>query len=169
EALIANRTYRFAPLKGVDVAAPVNDPTPRAFVRVGRNGRSANAAVATPQTERERREAARAARAEREEQIRAAAISLGIDPSYDLLAAPASDTPRHGDSRLQTLLTPDELEARLQKMQASAVTAIQESGANMLHLLFGFVEWSDVAGEKTRMAPLVLLPVTLSRLTLDAS
>src|SRR4051812_36576793 len=176
ESLIANRTYRFAPLKAVDVAAPVNDPAPRGFVRVGRNGRSANAAVATPppgvevqppQTERERREAARAARAQREEQIRAAAISLGIDPSYDLLAAPASDVARHGDSRLQTLLTPDELEARLQKMQASAVTAIQESGANMLHLLFGFVEWSDVAGEKTRLAPLVLLPVSMSRLALD--
>ena len=69
--------------------------------------------------------------------------------------------------------TPEELghdiEARLQKMQASAVTAIQESGANMLHLMFGFVEWTDVAGEKTRMAPLVLLPVALSRQTLDTS
>src|SRR4051794_3907844 len=188
DALIANRTYRFAPLKLADAPAPINDPAPRGFVRAngGRNGRSANAvntppnattaAVATPPpgveiqppvTERERREAARAARAQREEQIRAAAIALGIDPSYDLLAAPASDAARHGDTRLQTLLTPDELEARLQKMQASAVTAIQESGANMLHLLFGFVEWSDVAGEKTRMAPLVLLPVTMSRLALD--
>ncbi|MBW8770228.1 MAG: DUF4011 domain-containing protein, partial [Gemmatimonadetes bacterium] len=188
DALIANRTYRFAPLKLADAPAPINDPAPRGFVRAngGRNGRSANAvntppnattaAVATPPpgveiqppvTERERREAARAARAQREEQIRAGATALGIDPSYDLLAAPASDATRHGDSRLQTLLTPDELEARLQKMQASAVTAIQESGANMLHLLFGFVEWSDVAGEKTRMAPLVLLPVTMSRLALD--
>ena len=99
--------------------------------------------------------------------MRALAVALGIDPSYDLPAAPASDAARHGDARLQTLLTPDELEARLQKMQASAVTAIQESGANMLHLLFGFVEWTDVAGEKTRMAPLVLLPVAMSRLTLD--
>src|SRR5437764_2365622 len=178
DALIANRTYRFAPLKNVDVSAPVNDPVPRAFVRTGRNGRSASAAVAPPppgveiqqpQTEQERREAARAARALREEQIRAAASALGIDPSYDLLAAPASDASRHADSRLQTLLTPDELEARLQKMQASAVTAIQESGANMLHLLFGFVEWSDVAGEKTRMAPLVLLPVAMSRLAPDAA
>ncbi|HEX7980273.1 MAG TPA: DUF4011 domain-containing protein, partial [Gemmatimonadaceae bacterium] len=188
DALIANRAYRFASIRAADVPAPVAAPVPRGFARSGRNGRSANAASATntpnianaavatpppgveiqpPLTERERREAARAARAQREEQIRAAAIALGIDPSYDLLAAPASDTARHGDTRLQTLLTPDELEARLQKMQASAVTAIQESGANMLHLLFGFVEWSDVAGEKTRMAPLVLLPVTMSRLALD--
>src|SRR4051812_42133627 len=124
DALIANRAYRFAPIKAADVAPPVNDPAPRAFVRTGRNGRSTNAAVAAPpdveielpQTERERREAARAARAQRDEQFRAAAISLGIDPSYDLLAAPASEAARHGDSRLQTLLTPEELEARLQKM-----------------------------------------------------
>jgi hypothetical protein len=39
----------------------------------------------------------------------------------------------------------------------------------MLHLMFGFVEWADVPGEKTRLAPLVLLPVHMSRLTLDPS
>ncbi|HKP14887.1 MAG TPA: DUF4011 domain-containing protein, partial [Gemmatimonadaceae bacterium] len=176
DALIANRIYRFAALKHADVAASSAAPAPRAFVRSARNGHSAATAAATPpgveaqpQTETERREDARAARARREEEIRTAAIAQGIDPSYDLLAIPDSDVSRHGDTRLQTLLTPDELEARLQKLQASAVTAIQESGANMLHLMFGFVEWTDVAGEKTRMAPLVLLPVMLSRLTLETS
>src|SRR5258705_3387178 len=82
DALIANRAYRFAPLKYADAPASVADPVPRGFVRTGRYARSANAAVATPlpgvelqqpqpqsQTERERREAARAARAQREEQI----------------------------------------------------------------------------------------------------
>jgi very-short-patch-repair endonuclease len=176
DALIASRAYRFSALKVAGVPASVAESAPRAFVRSARNSGVAATAAATPpgveaqpQTESERREAARAARAFREEQIRAAAIAQGIDPSYDLRATPASDVARHGDARLQTLLTPDELEARLQKMQASAVTAIQESGANMLHLMFGFVEWTDVAGEKTRLAPLVLLPVALSRLTLDAS
>src|SRR4029079_572602 len=103
-----NRTYRFAALKGADVAASVDEPEPRAFVRSARNGRSGATAAATPpsvealpQTETERREAARAARARREEQIRTAAIAQGIDPSYDLLAAPASDVARHGDARLQ--------------------------------------------------------------------
>jgi very-short-patch-repair endonuclease len=178
DALITGRAYRFAPLKAPNAPAPVGEPAPRAFARRrngdGRpNGVSAevttNDAEAEALTERERREAARAARAEREEKLRALARALGIDPSYDLNAAPASDASRHGDTRLQTMLTPDELETRLQKMQASAVTAIQESGANMLHLLFGFVEWTDVAGEKTRAAPLVLLPVSMTRLTLDPS
>src|SRR6478672_4768683 len=68
DALIANRAYRFAPLKYADAPAPVADPMPRGFARTPRNNRSANAAVATPppgveiqlpQTERERHEAAR--------------------------------------------------------------------------------------------------------------
>jgi hypothetical protein len=178
DALITGRSYRFAPLLSANAPAPAGDPPPRAFAR-RRNGNGKTAAASSEAlngdaeadalSERERREAARVARAEREEKLRALAKELGIDPSYDLQAAPASDVSRHGDTRLQTLLTPDELETRLQKMQASAVTAIQESGANMLHLLFGFVEWTDVAGEKPRSAPLVLLPVTMSRLTLDPS
>src|SRR3954471_23852352 len=48
DALIANRAYRFAPLKYAAVGAPVADPVPHGFVRTARNGRSANAAVATP-------------------------------------------------------------------------------------------------------------------------
>ncbi|HKH90759.1 MAG TPA: DUF4011 domain-containing protein [Gemmatimonadaceae bacterium] len=177
DALIANKAFRFAPLRTADAPAPVVDPPPRGFARRSRNGvnaaSAANTAVVDAETgvltEAERRQAARTARAQREEKLRALATELGIDPSYDLAAAPASEVPQRSDSRLQTLLTPDELEARLQKMQASAVTAIQESGANMLHLLFGFVEWSDVDSGKSRLAPLVLLPVNLSRLTLDPS
>ena len=190
EALIGSRAFRFAPLRAPNAPAPVGEPAPRAFVRRSKNGNNrpngasataaeagteaaasteTSAAYTEAQGERERREAARAARLKRDEEIRALAVELGIDPSYDLRAAPASEEGRHGDWRLQTLLTPDELETRLQKMQASAVTAIQESGANMLHLMFAFVEWSDVPGEKTRLAPLVLLPVNLSRLTLDPS
>jgi very-short-patch-repair endonuclease len=119
------------------------------------------------QSDRARREAAKVARMRHEARIAERARESGIDPSYDLPAVGDSDEEQHGDNRLQTLLSPDELETRLQKIQASAVTAIQESGANMLHLLFGFVEWIDVTGGKTRVAPLVLLPVSLARLELD--
>src|SRR5947208_538003 len=49
DALIANRSYRFAPIKIADAPAPVSDPAPRGFVRAGRNnGRSANAADTPP-------------------------------------------------------------------------------------------------------------------------
>ncbi|HEU4720457.1 MAG TPA: DUF4011 domain-containing protein [Gemmatimonadaceae bacterium] len=150
-------------VEGLGMTASADPSTEPALSAVEGLGMTAGA-----ETERDRREAARAARLAREEQIRELAKELGIDPSYDLRPADDSDATRHGDSRLQTLLTPDELEARLQKLQSSAVTAIQESGANMLHLMFGFVEWADVPGERTRMAPLVLLPVNLARLALDS-
>lgn len=110
---------------------------------------------------------AKAARPRREAELTARATELGIDPSYDLAAVGGSDADQHGDNRLQTLLPPDELEVRPQKIQAIAVTAGQESGANMLHLLFGIVECYDELGGKARMAPLILLPVSLSRLELD--
>ena len=116
---------------------------------------------------RVRREAAKAARARRAAQAAERASALGINPSFDLPAAADSGEDQRGTNRLQTLLSHDELETRLQKIQAVAVTSIQESGANMLHLLFGFVEWQDVVGGRARFAPLVLLPVTLMRLELD--
>ena len=52
DALIANRTYRFAALKGADdVSASVAEPEARAFVRSARNGRSgATAAVGSTRT-----------------------------------------------------------------------------------------------------------------------
>ncbi|HTJ84019.1 MAG TPA: DUF4011 domain-containing protein, partial [Polyangiaceae bacterium] len=185
DALVAGRALRFAPLKGAngDAPAAARASARRTNGRNGKNGNGRSAAAtakpaeqpenaagdAPPPTEAERREAARAARARREEELRELARSLGIDPSYDLRAAPASEESRHADARLQTLLGPDELEARLQKIHASALTAIQESGANMLHLMFGFVEWADAPGERTRTAPLVLLPARLSRLALDGA
>jgi hypothetical protein len=96
---------------------------------------------------------------------------LGIDPSYDLPPIAASDETRHKDRQLQTLLRPHELEKLLHTLHRDSITAVQESGANMLHLMFGFVEWRDTSNgdgsQPARLAPLVLLPVTLSRTGLD--
>ena len=180
ENLLAEGDFRFAALKLDNAPAPVRETSRRAFGRRGAaadgglfghggNEQGSDDSALQSQSNRERREAAKVARARREEQITALAQQLGINPSYDLPDVVDSDAERYGDRRLQTLLTPEELEVRLHKMQAAAVTAIQETGANMLHLIFGFVEWMDVVGGKTRVAPLVLLPVTLSRLELEVA
>lgn len=117
----------------------------------------------------ERRRATKEAKAKREQSVSELAQALGVNPSFDLPAVESSGARHHSDRELQTLLLPDELEKKLRTIMAASVTAIQESGANILHLLFGFVEWKDVNEGKVRLAPLVLLPATLTRLELDWS
>lgn len=58
----------------------------------------------------------------------------------------------------------DELEARLVELFRTARTTMQEGGSNTLYLALGFLSWTrdDKAGQKYR-APLILVPVTLSR------
>ena len=111
-------------------------------------------------------------RTQRDRQARILAERRGINPSFDLPAVCTTERPEHQDGCLQTLLFPDDLEERLRKIQQEAITALQETGANTLHLLFGFLEWHDVPSSQLtekdmRAAPLVLVPVTLTRRDLD--
>jgi very-short-patch-repair endonuclease len=90
---------------------------------------------------------------------------LGLNTDYDL-PVETDDfqrLPRHDDKKVQTLHYFDELDARLRKVRAAARTAIEESGANMLYLAFGFLEWRDQAASRAHQAPLLLLPVELER------
>ncbi len=93
------------------------------------------------------------------------AKQLGIATRYELpVDTGDSDHRRHQDDRIQTLLYPDDLEARLGKLRSDARMAIEESGANMLYVVFGFLEWREQdRSEKAHLAPLVLVPVELSR------
>jgi very-short-patch-repair endonuclease len=90
---------------------------------------------------------------------------LGINVNYDLpVETDVSERPdHHSDKKIQTLHYPDELDARLRKIRAAGRTAIEESGANMLYLAFGFLEWRDQQTSKAHQAPLVLMPVELER------
>lgn len=87
----------------------------------------------------------------------------GIDVNYEL-------PPRRegGPRYIQTLLYPEDLERILRNIDRAAHTAIQESGTNMLYLIFGFLAWyeSDDAQEP-RYAPLLIMPVTLKRIRSD--
>ena len=93
------------------------------------------------------------------------ARQLGIDTSYDLPVEHSDEREsRHADTKIQTLLYADQLEARLKKLRADARLAIGETGTNFLHLALGFLEWKDdeQAG-KSWYAPLILIPVELER------
>ena len=89
----------------------------------------------------------------------------GINPNFELPVGEEADgSCRHQDLKIQTLLLPAELETRLKSISRLARTAIEESGANILYLAFGFLEWrEDENSEQLSLAPLVLLPVRLER------
>jgi very-short-patch-repair endonuclease len=71
---------------------------------------------------------------------------------------------RYLDSRLQTGLTPDGLKRRLLALHTDARTIQEEQGINILYLALGQLEWlEDDSGKGTRFAPLILVPVELSR------
>lgn len=86
-------------------------------------------------------------------------------------------TARHGAAPLDALAAdalgrdellveaPEEtLDARLLEIFRAASTGLEEGGANTLYLAFGFLQWKeDPAADATLLAPILLVPVTLSR------
>ena len=88
------------------------------------------------------------------------AKKLGLVTSYELL--------KKEDSNLQTLLYAPELEARLRSIKGKAESAIEESGANILYLTLGFLEWSESKeSDVIRLSPLFTLPVQVERTGID--
>ena len=87
----------------------------------------------------------------------------GINTSYEVPeSSDGVEDDRHEDNAIQTLLFPYELETRLRGLRQKAESAIEETGANILYLAFGFLEWFDNRdSEKTRLAPLFLVPTRL--------
>ena len=65
---------------------------------------------------------------------------------------------KHSNTAIQTLLYTYELETRLKNLRQTAESAIQEMGANILYLAFGFIEWFDNSNDNARIAPLFLVP-----------
>lgn len=71
---------------------------------------------------------------------------------------------RHTDTKLQTKLSSEKLQRRLFDLHYEALSLIEEQGVNVLYLSIGVLNWVETTGDKkTRSAPLVLVPVDLSR------
>ena len=65
--------------------------------------------------------------------------------------------------RLRTLAYQDDLDRLAKKISTAARTSIEESGANMLYLCFGFLEWTDTSSSQASLAPLLIMPVAIER------
>lgn len=71
---------------------------------------------------------------------------------------------RHTDKYLQTSHDEADLEKRLYHIDKRAEALIEDAGYNALHLCLGFLEWKEAPqAEESRRAPLILVPVELSR------
>lgn len=96
------------------------------------------------------------------------AKSLGLNTTYELPVIGNATDKRHNDLNIQTLMFPNELEARLRTIRSKAETAVEESGSNILYIVLGFLEWYESTNsELKRYAPLFTLPVKLERTRLD--
>lgn len=99
------------------------------------------------------------------------AVSIGIDPSFDLPEPPADGAkakPAHRDAKIQTALFPNDLESCMRAIASAARSALDETGTNMLHLAFGFLDWAEQEHPKKRiLAPLITVPVAVRRGDID--
>ncbi|WP_405230354.1 DUF4011 domain-containing anti-phage protein Hhe [Lentisalinibacter sediminis] len=94
---------------------------------------------------------------------------LGLSTSYEM-PQESGGGEKHQDSAIQTLFFPQDLEGRLRGLRQKANTALEETGANILYLALGFLEWYDLKDSgKPRLAPLFLIPVRLEKGKLNPS
>ncbi|MCT8992209.1 DUF4011 domain-containing protein [Chelativorans sp. SCAU2101] len=88
----------------------------------------------------------------------------GISPSYELpYPEEATEDGRHDDDDIQTLLLPKDLERKLNAISSKCRTWIQETGINVLHVAFGFLEWSEPNQTETSFAPLILCSAQIEK------
>jgi len=88
------------------------------------------------------------------------ADELGWDTSFDL----GETSEDEAGSCLPVLLYQEALDRVSRKIATAARTLFEESGTNMLFLVFGFLEWQESDdSSQPHLAPLVVLPVTIER------
>lgn len=88
------------------------------------------------------------------------AKALGLSTSYEIpgVGQVSQDTP------LRALMYHDDLCKHCRKIEREAKLAIEETGANMLFLVLGFLEFPDPRdNERIFSAPLISIPVTLQK------
>ncbi|MAX38395.1 MAG: hypothetical protein CME33_17715 [Gimesia sp.] len=90
---------------------------------------------------------------------------LGINTSFNLPLTSGDEQPKY---LLKSLHYPSELEKILHGISKDQINGIQEKGVNSLYLACGFLKYYESESSDLAMyAPLYLIPITLTRDTLD--
>ena len=88
------------------------------------------------------------------------AKSAGVSTGYDI----SGEGEDSNESNVRALMYPDDLAKHCRKIEREATLAIEETGANMLFLVLGFLEFPDQRdSDKSFTAPLISVPVSLQR------
>ncbi|MEX2592624.1 MAG: DUF3320 domain-containing protein [Anditalea sp.] len=92
----------------------------------------------------------------------------GKEDDEEILDLPELTEPElqgaYNDTHLQTNETEQKLQSKILNTYYFAKTSIEEQGVNILYLSLGMLNWFDKSNSKEiRLAPLILIPVTLER------
>lgn len=89
----------------------------------------------------------------------------GIDPALELKLTGTRRGEKHAREALtlQALLMPEPTERKCRGLLDGYRTYLAETGVNTLYAAVGFVEWYDASDDRTFLAPLVLVPLTMTR------
>ena len=88
------------------------------------------------------------------------AKSEGIPTGYEITNAGEDSD----ESNVRALMYPDDLAKHCRKIEREATLAIEETGANMLFLVLGFLEFPDQRdSDKIFTAPLISIPVSMQK------
>ena len=101
--------------------------------------------------------------------VRDYANKVGISTSYELRRS-RSGVPARGNegSTLRVVSYPEDLDRQCRYISKEARGAIEETGTNMLYLVFGFLEWYESDdSDKPLLAPLIAVPVALKKGAVD--
>lgn len=91
---------------------------------------------------------------------------LELNTSYELPEPSVSEEnhQKHQDNDIQTLMFAPMLEASLRGIHSKAKSAIEETGANVLYITFGMLEWFESKdSDLPRIAPLFLIPLSIAK------
>lgn len=102
-------------------------------------------------------------------EVRDYAAKLGISTSYTLPRSGAGLPARGNEgSTLRVLSYPEDLDRQCRYIAKEARSAIEETGTNMLYLVFGFLEWYESDdSDKPLFAPLIAVPIALKKGAID--
>ncbi len=88
------------------------------------------------------------------------AIRNSIPVNYEINKSPEQNI----DSKLRALMYSDDLAKHCRKIEREASSAIEETGANMLFLVLGFLEYPDQKdSDRIYSSPLVSIPVSMNK------